>query len=103
MRRLDAQGDLNRVIQGLLETGAQASYVEVARNASIEIVSQTGQQVQQRLSRTHQRGQDSLLRPHRHPGGAIGTADIFTDRARMTHAIRHIELRMKSWMNYVFP
>jgi multidrug resistance efflux pump len=37
------------------------------------------------------------------PGGAIGTADIYTDRARMTHVIRHIELRMKGWLNYVIP
>jgi multidrug resistance efflux pump len=37
------------------------------------------------------------------PGGAIGTADIFTNRARITHVIRHIELRMKGWMNYVIP
>ena len=37
------------------------------------------------------------------PGGAIGTADIYTERAKMTHVIRHIELRMKSWLNYVLP
>ncbi len=37
------------------------------------------------------------------PGGAIGTADIYTERATFTHLIRHIELRMKSWLNYVIP
>ena len=37
------------------------------------------------------------------PGGAIGTADIYTERAKFTHLIRHVELRMKSWMNYVTP
>jgi multidrug resistance efflux pump len=37
------------------------------------------------------------------PGGAIGTADIYTERARMSHVIRHIELRMKGWLNYVIP
>lgn len=37
------------------------------------------------------------------PGGAVGTADVYTERAKMTHLIRHIELRMKSWLNYVIP
>jgi hypothetical protein len=37
------------------------------------------------------------------PGGAIGTADIYTERATFTHLIRHVELRMKSWLNYVTP
>jgi multidrug resistance efflux pump len=37
------------------------------------------------------------------PGGAIGTADIYTERAKMTHVIRHIELRIKGWLNYVIP
>lgn len=37
------------------------------------------------------------------PGGAIGTADIYTEQAKFTHLIRHIELRMKSWLNYVTP
>ena len=37
------------------------------------------------------------------PGGAIGTADIYTEQAKPTHVIRHIELRMKSWLNYVIP
>jgi len=37
------------------------------------------------------------------PGGAIGTADIYTERAQFTHFLRHVELRMKSWLNYVMP
>jgi multidrug resistance efflux pump len=37
------------------------------------------------------------------PGGAIGTADIYTEKARFSHIIRHIELRMKSWLNHVVP
>jgi multidrug resistance efflux pump len=37
------------------------------------------------------------------PGGAIGIADIYTDRAKITHIIRRIELHMKSWLNYVIP
>ena len=37
------------------------------------------------------------------PGGAIGTADIYTERAQYAHLIRHVELRMKSWLNYVIP
>jgi len=37
------------------------------------------------------------------PGGAIGTAAIYTGRATMTHMIRHVEMNMKSWLNYVIP
>jgi hypothetical protein len=37
------------------------------------------------------------------PGGAIGIADIYTDRAKITHVVRRIELHMKSWLNYVIP
>ena len=37
------------------------------------------------------------------PGGASGSADVYTDRARFTHIIRHVELRMKSWLDYVLP
>jgi multidrug resistance efflux pump len=37
------------------------------------------------------------------PGGAIGIADVYTDRAKLTHAVRRIELHMKSWLNYVIP
>ena len=37
------------------------------------------------------------------PGGAIGVADVYTDRASMTHIIRRIELHMKSWLNFIIP
>jgi hypothetical protein len=37
------------------------------------------------------------------PGGAIGIADVYTDKANFTHVIRHVELRMKSWLNYIVP
>lgn len=37
------------------------------------------------------------------PGGASGSADVYTDRARFTHIIRHVELRMKSWLDYFLP
>jgi multidrug resistance efflux pump len=37
------------------------------------------------------------------PGGAVGIADVYTDRATFTHIVRHVELRMKSWLNYVIP
>lgn len=37
------------------------------------------------------------------PGGAVGTADIYTEQASYTHIIRHVELRMKSWLNYLVP
>lgn len=37
------------------------------------------------------------------PGGAAGTAAIYTDVGKPTHAIRRIMLRMESWMNYIVP
>lgn len=37
------------------------------------------------------------------PGGAVGTASIFTDHAQATHVIRRVMLRMETWMNYVVP
>jgi multidrug resistance efflux pump len=37
------------------------------------------------------------------PGGAGGTAAIYTDSSRITHIIRRVELRMKSWLNYIVP
>jgi multidrug resistance efflux pump len=36
------------------------------------------------------------------PGGAAGTAAIYTGRARATHIIRRVELRMQAWLNYIF-
>ncbi len=37
------------------------------------------------------------------PGGAVGTAAIYTDRAQATHIIRKVMIRMDSWMNYIIP
>ena len=37
------------------------------------------------------------------PGGAIGTAAIYTEDVKMTHIIRRVELRMQSWLNYLIP
>ena len=37
------------------------------------------------------------------PGGAVGIADIYTETASFTHVIRHVELRMKRWLNYIVP
>jgi multidrug resistance efflux pump len=37
------------------------------------------------------------------PGGAVGTAAIYTDSVAATHAIRRIMLRMEAWINYVKP
>jgi len=36
-------------------------------------------------------------------GGAMGTAAIYTDNARMTHVIRRIMVRMQTWTNYILP
>ena len=37
------------------------------------------------------------------PGGAIGTAAIYTDNVKATHIIRKVMMRMQSWMNYIIP
>ncbi len=37
------------------------------------------------------------------PGGAVGTASVYTDKARATHVIRRVMLRMETWMNYIIP
>jgi multidrug resistance efflux pump len=37
------------------------------------------------------------------PGGAVGTAAIYTDSVAATHVIRKIMMRMEAWMNYVRP
>jgi multidrug resistance efflux pump len=37
------------------------------------------------------------------PGGAIGSAAIYTDNAKLTHIIRRVELRIQSWLNYILP
>ena len=36
-------------------------------------------------------------------GGAMGTAAIYTESARMTQVIRRVMVRMQTWMNYVLP
>lgn len=37
------------------------------------------------------------------PGGADGTAAIYTESAGATHVIRKVMIRMDAWMNYVVP
>ncbi len=37
------------------------------------------------------------------PGGAIGTAAIYTESAKATQIIRKVMLRMQAWKNYVIP
>jgi len=37
------------------------------------------------------------------PGGANGTAAIYTDSVEATHVIRRVMMRMEAWMNYILP
>jgi multidrug resistance efflux pump len=37
------------------------------------------------------------------PGGAAGTAAIYTKSVQATHVIRKVMMRMEAWMNYVKP
>jgi multidrug resistance efflux pump len=37
------------------------------------------------------------------PGGAAGTAAIYTDSVEATHVIRKVMMRMEAWMNYLKP
>ena len=37
------------------------------------------------------------------PGGAAGTAAIYTDAAQATHVIRRVMIRMEAWLNYLKP
>ena len=37
------------------------------------------------------------------PGGAVGTAAIYTDSVAATHVIRRVMMRMEAWMNYLKP
>lgn len=37
------------------------------------------------------------------PGGAVGTAAIYTDSVAATHVIRRVMLRMEAWINYIKP
>lgn len=37
------------------------------------------------------------------PGGAIGTAAIYTNKVKAAHVIRRVMIRMQAWMNFVIP
>lgn len=37
------------------------------------------------------------------PGGAVGTAAIYTDSVKATHLIRRVMIRMEAWLNYIVP
>jgi multidrug resistance efflux pump len=37
------------------------------------------------------------------PGGAAGTAAIYTQSAKPTHVMRKIMIRMEAWQNYIIP
>jgi hypothetical protein len=37
------------------------------------------------------------------PGGAIGTAAVYTDSVAATHIIRKVMMRMEAWMNFIKP
>lgn len=37
------------------------------------------------------------------PGGAVGTATVYTDSVTATHIIRKVMMRMEAWMNYLKP
>ena len=37
------------------------------------------------------------------PGGATGTAAIYTDSVAATHVIRKVMIRMEAWLNYIKP
>ena len=40
---------------------------------------------------------------HQLPGGAVGTAAIYTDSVKATHIIRRVMMRLQAWMNYINP
>jgi multidrug resistance efflux pump len=46
---------------------------------------------------------DERIEPSSLPGGAVGTATIYTDSVSMTHVIRRVMMRMQAWMNYILP
>ena len=46
---------------------------------------------------------DADIDPNELPGGAIGAAAIYTESVKVTHLLRRVELRMKSWLNYISP
>ncbi|KAA5542690.1 HlyD family secretion protein [Roseiconus nitratireducens] len=35
------------------------------------------------------------------PGGAVGTAAIYTQKSQFTHLIRRVMMRMQTWLNYI--
>ena len=37
------------------------------------------------------------------PGGAVGSAAIYTKNVEATHIIRKVMIRMEAWMNYLLP
>ena len=37
------------------------------------------------------------------PGGAMGTAAIYTESAKVSHVIRKVMIRMEAWLNYIIP
>ena len=37
------------------------------------------------------------------PGGATGTAAIYTESVAATHVVRKVMMRMEAWMNYLIP
>ena len=46
---------------------------------------------------------DENIEPNLLPGGAAGSAAIYTDSAGLTHVIRRVMVRMQTWMNYILP
>ena len=46
---------------------------------------------------------DESLDTDQIPGGASGSAAIYTDSMAATHVIRRVMIRMDAWMNYIIP
>lgn len=47
--------------------------------------------------------EDDVLGLANVPGGAVGTAAIYTDSVAATHIIRKVMIRMEAWLNYIKP
>ena len=47
--------------------------------------------------------EDEVLGLAKIPGGAVGTAAIYTDSVAATHIIRRVMIRMEAWLNYIKP
>jgi len=47
--------------------------------------------------------EDDVLGLAKIPGGAAGTAAIYTDSVAATHIIRRVMIRMEAWLNYIKP